>query len=255
MRRGITAALFALFALAGCSAADEESVEEAKGALEGSALTSPLLDDMTYEIMRIGSDGLQQSIGYVFASPGVDGIDQEQRWVLYQGVPLPVGYVTFKIPTVDRRFTNLGAFRAALTSGTAPVWREGATYVKVEARRYDHIPLDLPALQEVISTPQIVDELAYVHRMEGDGAMVLQGAAFGGPTRWNDVNNQYLNTEYWVTDEGYNAAVGTDIRRLRMSVVSGVKGPLNIVLDRFERGKSTLTIASCTYFKTLPSNP
>ena len=194
------------------------------------------------------TDAGQECIGWVFASPGSDGVDQKQRWLLFPDrFPLPKGDVTLKRPTpIENLFQSLEEWKGAVRS----LWKDGSTYVKVDVTSYDHIPDRLqsaPSSSAAYDTRryQLIDEFAILPigwERQPDLAGVCTS---GGPTERMSTN-MTTSTESWVTDAGYRLDVSDTLPRLRFEVISSLS-PVQDVLQHFADG-SALSIAKCTNY-------
>lgn len=255
------AVLGVVFGLVGCLGAEDiegelgdEKIGEASGAISG--LISPFANNTTYRLTQTQLDGQIRTAGFVFASPGTSpGVDQEQRWVLFQGYSLPLGTVSFEIPGPARRYTDLGAWKSALTTGESPLWRSGASYVKVLAANSPYTP---PVYGENCDgpfgctyNPQLIDRAAIISRIGADGKTVIQGIVDGSPLeKVDDATSQGTNTEVWISKAGYVAELSESAPRLEFEVGEVALLPL---LDSFGEG-ATKTTANCTYFTNLPQD-
>lgn len=252
--------------LVGCSGAGDteaewaaEPVGEASDAVLGYTsypLISPFADNTTYHLTQVQLDGQIRTVGFMFASPGTSpGVDQEQRWVLFAGYSLPLGTVGFEIPGPARRYTSLDAWKAGVTSGESPLWRSGATYVKVQT---SNEPFGSPQGTEFCNLvtcsyyPQLIDKAGIMYRLGIDGKYVLQGVAKGGPLEYvKGATDQMTNTEVWWSKPDYVAALSDTVPSFALNVHQYID--LGMALATFGEG-STKTTATCTYFTNLPQN-
>lgn len=274
MSRKIFAMLGAVFALGGCSGADgsmkydivdEDAAEVSEaflvvknpGPMEPDAeiaFMTPLVNDTTYELTQINAVGEVVPIGFVFASAGTSkGVDHEQRWVLNAGyAPLPKGSFRFVMPAPAHRYTSLAAWTSALTSASGSLWNAGAMYVKVKATVAPYSPTDASGTSssflEALYQPQLVDEIGVIYGSGVEGKGNIQGVVSGGPlARGGVIVDGATNTEYWLTGAGYYA--DTSVAALQLDIGAG---SLPLILSQFGEG-STQTVATCTYFTSLPS--
>jgi hypothetical protein len=258
-------------------------------------MISPLADNTTYQINHVNASGVHEVVGFVFASPGSSSlVDQEQRWVLYQSyfrminkIKLGEGdSITLRAPPAEQRFKSLDDWIVSFAKGneiTNSVWRDGATYVKVNAKNYSAIPQTIepppvplgssrlepkPVLQrEALGQPspsasvispvpptQLIDDMvAEIYRLDDADNATRQGAAGGGvlapigdgPTKVN------VNVEHWVSHDHYVSQLGDGVPSLRL-VISWKP----TLADKYVRSQwaigSTFTVTTCAYFTELP---
>ena len=121
-------------------------------------------NNVTTEIIQLGiNDQPAGLMGYVFASPGTDGITQEQRWVLYPGYAEPPrGKILLRQPANNRRrYTQLQDWKnAVLASDPDVLWINNSTYVKVNCMAYATVEgtHEMPPMPEVSPLSPPVDQ-------------------------------------------------------------------------------------------------
>lgn len=198
-------------------------------------------DNVTLEIVQVKPVAVESPVGYMFASRGATLLSpQQQRWVLYKEYNNTEAseFVLRVARLSSRQYTNLDGWTEAMKNkGADAIWKEGATYVKVEASASDTLDLFKLAAAPVMKLSPIVvkqpkppgDSKPGVLRpvgpdwLLGPPALVLPqlidrvaiwqndlftGHAYG--THWDpaefSVDGQQVNQECWVLLPGYQTA-------------------------------------------------
>jgi hypothetical protein len=232
-------------------------------ALEERMVQKLFADNVTLEIVQTKPGPKTVVVGYMFASSiSTIGSTQQQRWVLYKEYSTNKGdEVVLKLPcSEDRKYDSLDAWKKAMAlQGANGLWKEGATYSKVEATTSTQIAAPgVKALPATIGaqpkaperhgagsphpkgpsdqlttlprwTPQLMD------RVELTQKGVSVGLAYG--TAWDaatiPVGGQQVNHETWVLLPAYKTTTpSAALKQSRSEGEGGGGGEMTIAFQR-----------------------
>lgn len=224
-------------------------------------LSFPFSQNTTIELF----DSAQNLVvGYAFTSPGSKPDFQDQRWVLYAEYQSPPSTsIVLQTPQNPLlRFSSLANFLSALQLGTAgPLWRMGATYVRVSSQGYpdvpqtEPVPPPFPSLVLPGKPPSISEQIDdHPATLANSTLNVFNGYVFGTQITVGAPGTKQ-NVEYWAILPSYAPAQETTRVFLRPDSAENHQTLNDFLNDMRRQSGTALVVASCVYAATIPLNP